>query len=98
MLLGCYVPAIRISFSIPLAEKVFIKHDEISIDTLTIDLLKKYIWEKECYSGRAVPNVSSLKENEKRLKLCEDTYLKGKVPFSINNPDPDAFYLESLWL
>ncbi|CAB4443258.1 unnamed protein product [Rhizophagus irregularis] len=28
-----------------------------------------------------------------RLKLCEDTYINGKVPFSINNLDPDASYL-----
>ncbi|GBC21822.1 crinkler (CRN) family protein [Rhizophagus irregularis DAOM 181602=DAOM 197198] len=43
---------------------------------------------------RAVPNVQSLKKNgDGKLKLCEDTYINGKVPFSINNMDPDASYL-----
>ena len=59
MLLGCYVPAIRISFSIPLTEIIFIKNAEILIEELTIDFLKKYIWEQESNNLNELVNDAS---------------------------------------
>ncbi|GBB99880.1 hypothetical protein RclHR1_36690001 [Rhizophagus clarus] len=47
MLLSCFVLGTGTIFSIPLSEKVTIKKDEFSIKSLTIDILKKYIWERE---------------------------------------------------
>ncbi|GBB96505.1 hypothetical protein RclHR1_02770007 [Rhizophagus clarus] len=59
MSLGCYVPAIGIFFSIPLTKKIFIKNAEISIDKLTIDFLKKYIWEQEYNNLKELVNDAS---------------------------------------
>ena len=47
MLLNCFILGTGTGFSIPLSEKVSIKHDDYSINSLTIDILKKYIWERE---------------------------------------------------
>src|SRR6266498_4650516 len=47
MILSCSILDTEIIFSIPLSEKVFIKDDEILLKSLTVDLLKKYIWERE---------------------------------------------------
>ncbi|GBB86517.1 hypothetical protein RclHR1_12940004 [Rhizophagus clarus] len=70
----------------------------INTNCLTWEAIFKYLNSKDFDTSiyincRAVPNVSLLKENKKRLELCEDTYLNGKVSFSIDNPDPDALYL-----
>ncbi len=73
------------------------------IDTkcLTWEAIFKYLNSKDFDSSiyincRAVPNVKSLmkddkKDNGKKLELCEEAYLKGKVPYSDN--DEDAEYL-----
>ncbi|CAB4441285.1 unnamed protein product [Rhizophagus irregularis] len=63
------------------------------IDELNWKIIFKYLNSKEfdlsIYNNcRAVPNVKSL--NRKQLELCEETYLKGKTPFS---DDEDAVYL-----
>jgi hypothetical protein len=68
----------------------------IDFHCLTWEAIFKYLNSKNFDTSiyincRAVPNVLSLNENQ--LKLCEDTYLKGKIPFSVNDPDPDALYL-----
>ncbi|PKY49591.1 hypothetical protein RhiirA4_528156 [Rhizophagus irregularis] len=47
MLLSCYVLSTGIIFSIPLNNKIVIKKEEYSIESLTIDILKKYIWEHQ---------------------------------------------------
>ncbi len=47
MLLNCFILGTGTGFSIPLSEKVSIKNDDYSINSLTIDILKKYIWEWE---------------------------------------------------
>ena len=46
------------TFSVPLSEKVSIKNDEI-LKLLTIDLLKKYIWEWEINILKDLINDSS---------------------------------------
>src|SRR6266540_4256915 len=47
MLLNCFILGTGTGFSIPLSEKDSIKNDDYSINSLTIDILKKYIWEWE---------------------------------------------------
>jgi len=47
MSLNCYVPAIGIILSIPLTEKIYIKKEEYDIKSLTIDIFKKYIYERK---------------------------------------------------
>src|SRR4051812_34008591 len=47
MLLNCFVLGTETGFSIPLSEKVSIKNDDYSIKSLTIDILKEYIWERK---------------------------------------------------
>ena len=47
MLLNCFVLGTGTGFSIPLSEKVSIKNDDYSVKSLTIDILKEYIWERK---------------------------------------------------
>ncbi|CAG8628921.1 16400_t:CDS:2 [Funneliformis caledonium] len=47
MLLNCFVLGTGTGFSIPLSEKVSIKNDDYFIKSLTIDILKEYIWERK---------------------------------------------------
>ena len=63
MLLNCFVLGTGTGFSIPLSEKVSIKEDEYSIKSLTIDILKKYIWERE------KDNLKDLTNNASKLEL-----------------------------
>ena len=63
MLLNCFVLGTGTGFSIPLSEKVSIKEDEYSIESLTIDILKKYIWERE------KDNLKDLTNNASKLEL-----------------------------
>ncbi|PKY63232.1 hypothetical protein RhiirA4_491474 [Rhizophagus irregularis] len=46
MLLSCYVLGKGTIFLIPLSNKISIEKEEYSIESLTIDILKKYIWEQ----------------------------------------------------
>ncbi|GBC22021.2 hypothetical protein GLOIN_2v1482214 [Rhizophagus irregularis DAOM 181602=DAOM 197198] len=46
MLLSCYVLGKGTIFSIPLSDKISIEKEEYFIESLTIDILKKYIWKQ----------------------------------------------------
>ncbi|CAG8478462.1 7346_t:CDS:2 [Funneliformis caledonium] len=68
----------------------------IDTNNLTWETIFKYLNSKDFDSSvyincRAVPRTDSL--TEKQRSLCEEVYLKGKAPYSINNSDPDASYL-----
>ncbi|CAB5291204.1 unnamed protein product [Rhizophagus irregularis] len=60
MLLSCYVLSTGTIFSIPLSNKIVIKREEYSIESLTIDILKKYIWEREKENLKFTDNASKL--------------------------------------
>ncbi|CAB5379351.1 unnamed protein product [Rhizophagus irregularis] len=60
MLLSCYVLGTGTIFSIPLSDKIVIKREEYSIESLTIDILKKYIWEREKENLKFTDNASKL--------------------------------------
>lgn len=60
MLLSCYVLGTGTIFSIPLSNKIVIKREEYSIESLTIDILKKYIWEREKENLKFTDNASKL--------------------------------------
>jgi hypothetical protein len=47
MILNCSVLGTGVTVSVPLSEKIPIKNDKISLKSLTVDFLKKYIWERE---------------------------------------------------
>ncbi|UZO20554.1 uncharacterized protein OCT59_012977 [Rhizophagus irregularis] len=47
MLVNCSVLGTVTIFSIPLSDKITIKNDEYITKSLTFDILKKYIWERE---------------------------------------------------
>ncbi|CAB5386898.1 unnamed protein product [Rhizophagus irregularis] len=47
-------------FSIPLSDKISIEKEEYSIESLTIDILKKYIWEREEKNLKFTDNASEL--------------------------------------
>jgi hypothetical protein len=47
MILNCSVLGTGVTVSVPLSEKIPIKNEEISLKFLTVDFLKKYIWERE---------------------------------------------------
>ena len=80
MSLSCYVPAIGISFSIPLTEKFFIKNAEIPIKELTIDFLKKYIWEQESNNlNELVNDASKLDLWHVNVDNADDVYTEGDI-------------------
>jgi hypothetical protein len=60
MLLSCYVLGTGTIFSIPFSDKIVIKKEEYSIESLTIDILKKYIWECEKENLKFTDNAFKL--------------------------------------
>ncbi|RGB29766.1 hypothetical protein C1646_672199 [Rhizophagus diaphanus] len=60
MLLSCYVLGTGTIFSIPLSNKISIKKKEYSLELLTINILKKYIWECEKEILNFADNASKL--------------------------------------
>ena len=59
MILNCFVLGIRVTFLAPLSEVVHIKNDVITLNSLTVDFFKKYIWRWEENILKDLSNDSS---------------------------------------
>ncbi|CAB5198247.1 unnamed protein product [Rhizophagus irregularis] len=68
MLLSCYVLGKGTIFSIPLSDKISIEKEEYSIESLTIDILKKYIWKREEKNLKFADNASELELRHVNVK------------------------------
>ena len=80
MLLNCFILDTGDGFSIPLSEKVSIKNDDYSLNSLTIDILKKYIWEQEKEILKVLTNhASKLELWHVNVKKVVDVFNKEDI-------------------
>ncbi|RGB43525.1 hypothetical protein C1646_737945 [Rhizophagus diaphanus] len=59
-LLSCYVLGTGTIFSIPLGDRILVKKEEYPLKFLSIDILKKFIWEREKEHFEFTDNASKL--------------------------------------